>query len=125
MMDIGTTELLGYAAAGLVLATFSVRSIATLRALAIVSNLLFIAYASSAALLPVLVLHALLLPLNVVRLYQASRRQTRSGRASCRLASRRSGIADRARAEPMQTQGDRRQSRARSRAAGSNPFARK
>ena len=65
------TDLLGYAAAGLVLATFSARSLATLRALAIVSNLLFIAYAACAGLLPVLVLHALLLPLNAIRLRQA------------------------------------------------------
>ena len=65
------TDLLGYAAAGLVLATFSARSLATLRALAIVSNLLFIAYAACAGLPPVLVLHALLLPLNAIRLRQA------------------------------------------------------
>jgi hypothetical protein len=65
------TELLGYLAAGLVLATFSVRSITTLRSVAIVSNLLFIAYAASAQLLPVLILHALLLPLNMWRLRQA------------------------------------------------------
>jgi CRP/FNR family transcriptional regulator, cyclic AMP receptor protein len=65
------TEVLGYAAAGLVLATFSVRSIAALRTLAIASNLLFIAYAACADLSPVLVLHALLLPLNALRLHEA------------------------------------------------------
>jgi hypothetical protein len=65
------TDLLGYAAAGLVLATFSARAITTLRALAIASNLLFIAYAACAGLAPVLVLHALLLPLNAIRLRQA------------------------------------------------------
>lgn len=70
-MDPDLTELLGYAAAGLVLATFSARSITALRALAIASNLLFIAYAACAALMPVLVLHALLLPLNAIRLRQA------------------------------------------------------
>ena len=62
------TELLGYAAAALVLATFSMRSIAALRSVAIASNLLFITYASAQGLLPVLMLHALLLPLNVWRL---------------------------------------------------------
>ena len=71
MMDPGLTELLGYAAAGLVLAAFSVHSITALRSVAIASNLLFIAYAACAHLLPVLVLHALLLPLNLVRLRQA------------------------------------------------------
>jgi hypothetical protein len=38
---------------------------------AIASNLMFIAYAFSAHLLPVLVLHALLLPLNARRLREA------------------------------------------------------
>lgn len=69
-LELGLTEAMGYAAAGLVLAAFSVRSITTLRALAIASNLLFIAYAWSAALPPVLILHALLLPLNVFRLWE-------------------------------------------------------
>jgi hypothetical protein len=72
-MDTRLTELLGYAAAGLVLATFSARSIVTLRAFAIASNLLFIAYAAFAQLPPVLVLHLLLLPINIVRLRQARR----------------------------------------------------
>ena len=70
-MNAGLTELLGYAAAGLVLATFSARSIIALRVLAIASNLLFVAYAAGAHLTPVLVLHALLLPINLVRLRQA------------------------------------------------------
>jgi hypothetical protein len=61
-------DALGYLAAATVLATFSVRSIKTLRALAIISNLLFIAYAACANLSPVLALHALLLPLNMWRL---------------------------------------------------------
>jgi hypothetical protein len=63
-------DALGYVAAGAVLATFSVRSIKTLRALAILSNVLFIAYAIGANLPPVLLLHALLLPLNALRLYE-------------------------------------------------------
>ena len=70
-MDSGLTELLGYAAAGLVLTTFSVRSITALRSVAIASNLMFIAYAVFAQLVPVLVLHALLLPLNLWRLCEA------------------------------------------------------
>jgi CRP/FNR family transcriptional regulator, cyclic AMP receptor protein len=61
-------DTLGYVAAGAVLATFSVRAIKTLRVLAIISNLLFIAYAMGANLPPVLALHILLLPLNVLRL---------------------------------------------------------
>jgi hypothetical protein len=64
------SDLLGYAAAGLVLVTFSVRSLNALRSVAIASNLMFIAYAATADLMPVLILHALLLPLNVWRLRQ-------------------------------------------------------
>jgi len=70
-MDISDfSDLLGYAAAGLVLVTFSVRSLNALRSVAIASNLMFIAYAATAHLMPVLILHALLLPLNVWRLRQ-------------------------------------------------------
>jgi hypothetical protein len=72
-MDPNLTDILGYAAAGMVLATFSFRSITALRSVAIASNLLFIAYAALAHLFPVLVLHALLLPLNLLRLRQAVR----------------------------------------------------
>ncbi|RYY67897.1 MAG: hypothetical protein EOO24_52870 [Comamonadaceae bacterium] len=73
MTIAGWIDFVGYGAAALVLATFSLRSMTALRAMAIVSNLLFIAYASLADLAPVLVLHALLLPLNLVRLWQLLR----------------------------------------------------
>jgi len=71
--DIAAPDLLGFAAAGLVLLTFWAQSITTLRAVAIASNLMFIGYALVSWLPPVLVLHALLLPLNAWRLWQASR----------------------------------------------------
>jgi hypothetical protein len=77
-MDAGLTELLGYAAAGLVLATFCMRDITALRCMAIASNLAFIAYGALAGLGPVLGLHLLLLPVNVLRLIDASRHTTRS-----------------------------------------------
>ena len=48
-LPITTTDALGYSAAALVLLTFSLRSIAALRTAAIVSNVLFIAYALAAA----------------------------------------------------------------------------
>ena len=67
------SDLLGYAAAVLVLITFVAQSMRTLRALAIASNVAFIAYALVATLAPVLVLHLVLLPLNAWRLWQASR----------------------------------------------------
>ena len=61
-------DLLGYLASLLVLATFCVRRMVTLRLLAIASNLAFVAYAASAGVAPVLMLHVLLLPMNVWRL---------------------------------------------------------
>jgi len=76
--DIATHDLLGYAAAGLVLITFLAQSMTALRAIAIASNMMFIAYALVAGLPPVLLLHALLLPLNAWRLWQASRAQPRA-----------------------------------------------
>ena len=71
--DTFASDLLGYSAAGLVLITFLAQQITTLRAVAIASNLMFIAYALVAWLPPVLVLHLMLLPINAWRLWQASR----------------------------------------------------
>jgi hydrogenase-4 membrane subunit HyfE len=71
--DTFASDLLGYSAAGLVLITFLAQQITTLRAIAIASNVMFIAYALVAWLPPVLALHALLLPINIWRLWQASR----------------------------------------------------
>jgi hypothetical protein len=70
--DTLTSDLLGYSAAGLVLITFLAQAITTLRAIAIASNVLFIAYGLVAWLPPVLLLHALLLPINAWRLWQAA-----------------------------------------------------
>jgi CRP/FNR family transcriptional regulator, cyclic AMP receptor protein len=67
----------GYLASLLVLATFSVRGMVALRTLAIASNLAFIGYAALAQIYPVLLLHALLLPVNLSRLSQALRAQLR------------------------------------------------
>lgn len=66
-------ELIGYLASSLVLATFCVRDMASLRAFAIASNLAFISYGWLAGVHPVLALHVLLLPTNVVRLCQLLR----------------------------------------------------
>jgi hypothetical protein len=70
MAQMQITDLIGYAAAPLVLATFYMRSMRALRWVAIASNLAFIAYAYLAHLAPVLVLHSILLPLNALRLFQ-------------------------------------------------------
>ena len=69
----------GFAAAGLVLATFCMRSMSALRWVAIASNLAFIAYAYLGGLAPVLLLHTLLLPVNICRLAQLRSAHVRSG----------------------------------------------
>jgi len=62
---------LGYVAASLVLATFTAKSMVSLRVLAIGSNLAFIGYGLAASLWPILVLHLIMLPLNLLRLREA------------------------------------------------------
>jgi len=64
-------DLLGYVASALVLATFCMRAMVPLRILAIFSNLAFIAYGYEASLLPILLLHLVLLPVNLVRLAES------------------------------------------------------
>ena len=64
------TESLGYAAALLVLLTFSMRTMVQLRAVGIASNVFFIAYGYMSGAYPIMLLHCILLPLNALRLYQ-------------------------------------------------------
>jgi len=61
---------LGYLASALVLLTFCMSTMLSLRAAAIASNLAFIGYGLSADIYPVLILHIILLPVNVVLLLQ-------------------------------------------------------
>jgi len=70
-MLLTATDGMGYGAAALVLATFCARTMVVLRALAIASNGAFIAYGSTAHLWPIVVLHAVMLPLNLARLREA------------------------------------------------------
>jgi CRP/FNR family cyclic AMP-dependent transcriptional regulator len=67
------TESLGYVAAFLVLLTFSMKTMVPLRIVGIVSNIFFIGYGYLAEAQPVVVLHCILLPLNMLRLYQILR----------------------------------------------------
>src|SRR5262245_5560865 len=69
-MTMTTADLLGYLAAVLVLATFSMKTMLPLRITGIASNCVFIAYGLVAAAYPILILHLILLPLNSLRLYQ-------------------------------------------------------
>lgn len=77
-------EMLGWLAAGLTLLTFSQRSMIPLRLAALGSNLAFIAYGSVCGLPPILALHLILLPCNLMRLGQllSDRRRKRRHAAS-------------------------------------------
>ena len=63
----------GYVAAVLVFVTFYMRTMQPLRLMAISSNLVFLIYAIPLHLWPIAILHALLLPLNGLRLIQLRR----------------------------------------------------
>lgn len=62
--------LLGYAASAAVLATFCMSTMIPLRVVALASNVLFMAYGYADHLYPVFFLHAILLPVNALRLVQ-------------------------------------------------------
>ena len=64
-------DALGYLAASFVLATFCAKTMVPLRAIAIASNIAFVAYALCAGLGPILLLHAIMLPVNILRLREA------------------------------------------------------
>lgn len=65
-----TAEFFGYIAALFTVATYSMRTMIPLRISGICANCLFIAYGYLVPAYPNLVLHAILLPLNILRVYQ-------------------------------------------------------
>ena len=65
-----TAEFVGYLASSLVFATFYMKTMTPMRAVAIASNVAFIFYGYLGEMIPILVLHSVLLPLNVWRLLQ-------------------------------------------------------
>jgi CRP/FNR family transcriptional regulator, cyclic AMP receptor protein len=75
MTGISTTwiDILGYAASLSVLATFCMSTMVPLRIVAISSNVLFASFGAFAHIYPVLVLHLVLLPVNIMRLVQLLR----------------------------------------------------
>ncbi len=75
LATIGNQDSIGYLASLFVLGSFSSQTMVSLRALALMSNVAFMAYAYASHLLPVLLLHALLLPVNALRLWQHLRGQ--------------------------------------------------
>jgi hypothetical protein len=64
--------MLGWSAAALMVATFGCRDPLWMRALAVCTSVAFIAYGLSADLAPVLALHSLLLPINLLRWCQCA-----------------------------------------------------
>jgi len=63
-------ELTGYLASALVFLTFYMKTMIPLRVVGIVSNVAFMTYGFDGHLYPILILHAILLPLNCLRLVQ-------------------------------------------------------
>jgi predicted membrane protein len=74
-------EGIGILAGVFVILAFYARTARSLRIHAIISNVLFLAYAILAGLVPVLLLHAILLPLNLKRLQQIERKVREARRA--------------------------------------------
>lgn len=68
--------MIGWLAAALTLLAFSLQSISALRLAALAANVCFIIYGLMGSLYPVLALHVLLLPCNVLRLWQLSSLRT-------------------------------------------------
>lgn len=62
-------DVLGYAASCAVLATFLMRTMAPLRLVAILSNVLFLSYGYVQDIYPVFFLHVILLPINTWRFF--------------------------------------------------------
>ena len=70
MARIGWVEGVGYCASLLVFCTFYMKTMIPLRYVAIASNVVFMTFGIAGRVYPVLVLHAVLLPLNCLRLRQ-------------------------------------------------------
>jgi hypothetical protein len=65
---------IGFLAAGLVVTAFCMKDILHLRIVAVASNVAFLAYGVALGLMPVWLLHLVLLPVNLVRLWQVGSR---------------------------------------------------
>lgn len=67
-------DAVGFLASGLVITAFCMKDIVQLRIVAVASNIAFLVYGIALGLMPVWLLHLLLLPVNLGRLWQMSRR---------------------------------------------------
>ena len=82
MSHVNWVSLIGYVASLLVFSTFYMNTMIPLRCVAMASNIAFLTYGYLAGLYPVFVLHTVLLPLNLLRLYQIRKLLKRVRRAS-------------------------------------------
>jgi hypothetical protein len=64
----------GFLAAGLVITAFCMKDILHLRIVAVASNVAFLAYGVALGLSPVWLLHLVLLPVNLIRVWQVGSR---------------------------------------------------
>jgi hypothetical protein len=67
-------DAVGFLAAGLVITAFCMKDILHLRIVAVASSAAFLAYGVAHGLMPVWLLHLVLLPVNLVRLWQVGGR---------------------------------------------------
>ncbi|MGD9833056.1 MAG: hypothetical protein AB7U92_09935 [Piscinibacter sp.] len=77
-------DLLGWAAAALMVGTFACRDARCMRPLAVATNLAFLGYGLAAALPPIWALHLLLLPINLWRWAESLRAPTSAGETHAR-----------------------------------------
>jgi hypothetical protein len=99
---MNTWNAIGFLAAGLVITAFCMKDILHLRIVAVASNVAFLTYGIALGLIPVWLLHLVLLPVNLVRLWQVSGRIVTDGiqdHGKARLAVRRSRRRRRIRAQ--------------------------
>ncbi len=76
MAELGLVEAIGWVAALATLVTYAMRTMLPLRMAALVSNLFFFVYAAIESIYPTMVMNAILLPINLYRIYDI-RRTTR------------------------------------------------
>jgi len=74
-------DFVGYAASGLVFATFYMRSMVMLRVIGLCANAAFLTYGIGLDLVPVVLLHIGLVPVNCWRLHETLRQRPRNGAA--------------------------------------------
>jgi hypothetical protein len=91
---MATLQIFGYAASVLVLAAFCMTDVRELRLVAIGSNILFIIYSLLGHIYPVLVLHSLLFPINVVKLFRTAPKALRCAQCGSQCSPRKRFCAD-------------------------------